>query len=59
MNDAEQRNAEIRELLLADSGATFVDFSKELTLSPNGFDISKAQQEYHFYFIHDQTSEQN
>lgn len=31
MNDAEQKNAEIRDLLLSDGGAPFVDLSKEKT----------------------------
>ncbi len=32
MNDCEQKGAEIRELLIADSAAPFVDMSRERTM---------------------------
>jgi hypothetical protein len=43
MNDAEQKNAEIRDLLISDGGAPFVDLSKEKTYPPDKFDLKKAE----------------
>lgn len=55
MNDNEQKNAEIRDILMADSGVSFVDLSRERTQPADGgkFDIEKAEQEFLFYHIHD------
>lgn len=52
MNDMEQKSADIRDLLLADSAAQIVDMSKDRTQSAT-VDFSKFQDEYQFYFLHD------
>lgn len=57
MNDGEQKVSEIRDLLLCDGGAPFVDLSKDKTYPPEKFDIEKAEQEYLFFFLHDHTLE--
>lgn len=42
MNDVEQKNAEIRDLIMADNGVPFVDLSKEKTFPPEKFNLNKA-----------------
>ena len=42
MNDNEQKNTEIRDLLMSDSGVPFVDLSKDKTQPPEAFDLDKA-----------------
>jgi hypothetical protein len=45
MNDLEQKSADIRDLLLADSPANIVDMSKERTQKEN-VEYKKFQDEY-------------
>jgi len=60
-NDVEQKGADIRELLLADSAASFVDLSRDRTTKPAGdpqapqavVDISRLEREYQFHFLHE------
>lgn len=58
MNEIEQKNADIREILLSDGGAPFVDLSRDKTYPPEVFDLTKTELEYRFFFIHDHTVEQ-
>ena len=63
LNDVEQKGADIRELLLADSAASFVDLSRDRNKVGGGgdntepVDISRLEREYHFHFSHEYYSE--
>jgi len=59
LNDFEQKSAEIRELLLADSAAPFVDLSKDKSMpaNPEDVDLTRFEREYYFHFLHDSIME--
>lgn len=52
--DEQQKNADIKEILLADSNIPFVDLKQG---GQNEFNLEKAFSDYYFYFIHDHALE--
>lgn len=53
MNDLEQKNSEIRNILIADGGAYFVDLSKEKSIAGGEENINHFKHDYQYFFLHD------
>ena len=51
-NDNEQKACEIRNILIADSGAYFVDMSKEKSVTGDE-NLAKFKHDYQYFYLHD------
>ena len=52
-NDNEQKACEIRNILIADSAAYFVDMSKEKSVKGGDENVEKFKHDYQYFYLHD------